>query len=274
MRMQSYWISGKTRKKMKINFTICGKICNFATLNKTVTTKNKIMTKKNEQALNVNESLKSSEAIFTKYKKVVSLAIIAIIVVVGGVFLYFSQVAGPREDKASTALGKGQEYFNAEQYDKALKGDGAGYAGFVKIASDYSGTDAANLANLYAGLCYAKQDKWNEAVKYLEAYSPSDDQMISPAAIAALGDAYANVKQNAKAVESFKKAASMADKEAAEGANNSLSPSFLIKAGAILESEGKAAEALTIYQDIKKKYVNSMLVQSGEIDKYIERAGK
>lgn len=274
MRMQSYLISGKTRKKMKINFTICGKICNFAALNKTVITKNKIMTKKNEQALNVNESMKSSEAIFTKYKKVVSVAIIAIIVVVGGVFLYFSQVAGPREDKASTALGKGQEYFNAEQYDKALKGDGAGYAGFVKIASDYSGTDAANLANLYAGLCYAKQDKWNDAVKYLEAYSPADDQMISPAAIAALGDAYANVKQNAKAVEAFKKAAGMADKEAAEGANNSLSPSFLIKAGAILESEGKAAEALTIYQDIKKKYVNSMLVQSGEIDKYIERAGK
>lgn len=272
--MQSYLISGKTRKKMKINFTICGKICNFAALNKTVITKNKIMTKKNEQALNVNESMKSSEAIFTKYKKVVSVAIIAIIVVVGGVFLYFSQVAGPREDKASTALGKGQEYFNAEQYDKALKGDGAGYAGFVKIASDYSGTDAANLANLYAGLCYAKQDKWNDAVKYLEAYSPADDQMISPAAIAALGDAYANVKQNAKAVEAFKKAAGMADKEAAEGANNSLSPSFLIKAGAILESEGKSAEALAIYQEVKKKYVNSMLVQSGEIDKYIERAGK
>lgn len=232
------------------------------------------MTKKNDQALDVNGSLKTSEAIFTRYKKMVSIAIIAIIVVVGGVFLYFSQVAGPREEKASTALGRGQEYFNAEQFDKALNGDGAGYAGFVKIASDYSGTDAANLANLYAGLCYAKQNKWNEAVKYLEAYSPSDDQMVSPAAIAALGDAYVNVKQNTKAVEAFRKAARMADSEAAEGANNSLSPSILIKAGVILENDGKTSEALAIYQDIKKKYVNSMLVQSGEIDKYIERASK
>lgn len=232
------------------------------------------MTKKNEQALDVNASLKSSEAIFTKYKKVVSIAIIAVIVVVGGVFLYFSQVAGPREDKASTALGRGQEYFNAEQYDKALNGDGAGYAGFVKIASDYSGTDAANLANLYAGLSYAKQNKWNEAVKYLEAFSPADDQMISPSAVAALGDAYANVKQPDKAVEAFRKAAQMADGQAAEGANNSLSPGILLKAGVILESQGKSAEALAVYQDIKKKYVNSMLVQSGEIDKYIERAGK
>ncbi len=232
------------------------------------------MTKKNEQALDVNESQKNSEAIFMKYKKVVGIAIIAIIVIVGGVFLYFSQVAGPREDKASTALGRGQEYFNAEQYDKALNGDGAGYAGFAKIASDYSGTDAANLAKLYSGLCYAKLNKWKEAVESLEAYSPSDDQMVSPAAVGALGDAYAHLKHPDQAVASFKKAAKMADSEAAEKVNNSLSPSFLVKAGVIMESQGKKAEALAIYQEVKDKYVNSMLVQSHEIDKYIERVSE
>ena len=46
------------------------------------------------------------------------------------------------EQEASTALAKGQEYFSNQQYDKALKGDGAGYVGFVNIASDYSSTDA------------------------------------------------------------------------------------------------------------------------------------
>ena len=49
-------------------------------------------------------------------------------------------------------------------------------------------------------------------------------------------------------------------------------PIFIIKAGEILESQGKKDEALKLYQDAKKKYVNAMLVQSGEIDKYIERA--
>lgn len=39
-----------------------------------------------------------------------------------------------------------------------------------------------------------------------------------------------------------------------------------------MESQGKKDEALKIYQDIKQKYVASMLVQSQEIDKYIERA--
>lgn len=218
------------------------------------------------------ESLNIHEAFFVKYKKVILIAVAAIIVVIAGIFGYMSQIAGPREDKASTMLGKGQTYFNNEMFDQALNGDGAGYVGFVKIADDYSGTDAGNLANLYAGLCYANLGKWAEAQKSLDAFSSKSDQMISPAAEAALGDAYAHLNQLDKAVDAFKKAASMADSKADDNTNNSLSPTFLIKAGEILESQGKKEDALEIYQDIKKKYVNSMLVQSAEIEKYIERA--
>ncbi len=229
------------------------------------------MSNNNVQAQEI-ESLNIREAFFDKYKKAILIAVAAIIVVVVGVFVYLSMVKGPREEKASTLLGKGQIYFNNEMFEQALNGDGAGYVGFAKIADSYSGTKAANLANLYAGLCYANLGKWAEAQKSLDAFSSKGDQMISPAAEAALGDAYAHLNQLDKAVEAFKKAASMADSEADDKANNSLSPSFLVKAGEILESQKKKDEALSIYQDVKKKYVNSMLVQSGEIDKYIERA--
>ncbi len=229
------------------------------------------MSNNNVQAQEI-ESLNIREAFFDKYKKAILIAVAAIIVVVVGVFVYLSMVKGPREEKASTLLGKGQIYFNNEMFEQALNGDGAGYVGFAKIADNYSGTAAGNLANLYAGLCYANLGKWAEAQKSLDAFSSKGDQMISPAAEAALGDAYAHLNQLDKAVEAFKKAASMADSEADDKANNSLSPSFLVKAGEILESQKKKDEALSIYQDVKKKYVNSMLVQSGEIDKYIERA--
>ena len=111
--------------------------------------------------------------------------------------------------------------------------------------------------------------KWNDAVTYLDKFSPADDQMISPSAVAALGNAYAHVKQLDKAVEYLKKAASMADSEAADNTNNSISPIFLLQAGEILESQGKKSEALQIYQDIKTKYLNSAVSQ--DIDKYIER---
>lgn len=218
------------------------------------------------------ESLNIREAFFLKYKKAIIIAVVAIIVIIAGVFGYVSQISGPREDKASTMLAKGQTYFANQMYEQALKGDDAGYVGFTKIADEYSSTDAGNLANLYAGLCYANLGKWAEAQKSLESFSSEDDQMISPAAEAALGDAYAHLNQLDKAVDAFKKAASMADSKADEGTNNSLSPIFIIKAGEILESQGKKDEALKLYQDAKKKYVNAMLVQSGEIDKYIERA--
>ena len=221
----------------------------------------------NEQqgALNVEETLNKSEAFFLKYKKAIIYGVLAVIVVIAGVIVYKQYVSAPREDKASTALAKGQKYFQQDLYEKALNGDGAGYAGFVKVASDYSSTEAGNLANLYAGLCYAGLGKWNEAAKYLEEFDTKDDQMISPAAEGALGNAYAHLNQLDKAVSHLKNAAKNAD-------NNSLSPTFLIQAGEILESQGKAAEALELYKEIKEKYVYSMQYQT--IDKYIERATK
>ncbi len=223
---------------------------------------------KEQQGAETN-ALSQKEAVFMKHKKAISAAIVVVILIIAGVLSYETYVSGPREQEASTALAKGQDYFANQQFEIALKGDSTGYKGFLNIASDYSSTDAGNLANLYAGLCYANLDKWNDAVKYLEKYSAADDEMVSPAATAALGNAYAHVKQLDKAVEYLKKAASMADGEAEGNANNSLSPTFLIQAGEILESQGKKDEALKIYQDIKKKYVNAPVY--GEIDKYIER---
>ena len=211
------------------------------------------------------DALIQSEVAFLKYKKPIIIAVIAIVVVVAGFFLYKNFVSEPREDEASTELAKSQTLFNGQQYDQAL-------AGFQKIQSDYSGTDAGNLANLYVALCYAHQAKpnWAKALENAEKFSTSDDEMISPASQMALGDIYANNNQNDKAVECFKKAAKMADSEAADNVNLSIAPLALRKAGVLLESEGKKAQALEIYKNIKKTYVNSPIYQ--DIDKYIERA--
>lgn len=215
-----------------------------------------------------------TELFFENNRKIILGVIVAVIVIAAAFFLYHTFVAVPRGEKASTALARGQEYFNAEQFDKALNGDGAGYAGLVKIADDYSSTEAGNLANLYAGLCYANLNKWNEAVTYLEKFSPEGDAMISPAAISALGNAYAHVGQVDKAISKLEEAAEKADSKAKDGVNNTIAPYFMLQAGELLESQNKVADANKVYQDIKKKYVNSALVQSSEIDKYIERTTK
>ena len=222
------------------------------------------MANKKEQGT-YEDTLNKSEAVFLKYKKPLLIAVAAVIVVVAGVILYKNYISAPREAEASTELAKSQILFNGQQYDQAL-------AGFQKVQSDYSGTDAGNLANLYVALCYAHQAKpdWAKALENAEKFSTSDDEMISPASQMALGDIYANNNQNDKAVDCFKKAAKMADAEAADNVNLSIAPLALRKAGILLESEGKKAEALEIYKEIKKTYVNSPVYQ--DIDKYIERA--
>jgi len=216
----------------------------------------------NQKGAPVEETLSKNEAFFLKYQKQIIGAVVALVVIVAGCILYNNYVAAPNAEKANTALAKGQEYFANEMYELALNGDSTGFIGFAKIASEFGG-DAANLANLYAGLCYANLDKWQEAVNYLEKFDQKDDQMISPATLGALGNAYAHVNQLDKAVATLKKAAEKAD-------NNSLSPTFLIQAGEILESQNKKDEALKLYQTVKDKYFNSMQYQN--IDAYIERA--
>ena len=220
-------------------------------------------TKNQNTAPVAEEQLNQTESFFLKNQKAIIISIIAIVVIIAGIILYNNYVVEPRESDASTAIAKGQDYFSAEQFELALNGDSASYKGFIQIANEYSSTDAGNLANLYAGLCYAKLDKWTEAAQYIEKFDTQDDKMISPAAIGALGNVYAHLEQLDKAVETLKKAAKMAD-------NNSLSPTFLIQAGEILESQGKKDEALKLYQEVKDNYKNSMQYQT--IDKYIERA--
>ena len=220
-------------------------------------------TKNQQQATpTMEQTMNQSEAFFLKYKKAIITVVVALIVIIVGAVLYKTYIAEPREQQASTAIAKGQQYFEAGLFKQALEGDSTGFKGFAKLADEYSTTAAGNLSNLYAGLCNAQLGKWEAAVKFLEAYDLSEDAMVSPAALGALGNAYAHLNQLDKAVSTLKKAAEKAD-------NNSLSPTFLIQAGQILESQGKNDEALKLYQTVKEKYFNSMQYQT--IDGYIER---
>lgn len=149
--------------------------------------------------------------------------------------------------------------------NKALKGEGK-FPGFIKI-SQGSG-DAANIANYSAGIVYYYMKQYKDAIKYLEAFRPKNDNEVSPMALYALANCYACDKQIDKAIDTFKKAADKA-------ANESLSPLCLIEAGKLLENTGKKAEANALYEQVKKEYpqfgLNQQGMMSSEIDKYIER---
>ncbi len=218
--------------------------------------------KKTNETLNVEEALTQSEAFLIKNKKTIIGTVAAIVIVIAGIMMYKHLYADPREEKAQAALFKGQQYFEANAFAEALNGDSIGYAGFIKVADQYSGTDAANLAKAYMGICYAKLGKYEEAIKALDSFK-GGDQMVGPAMIGAMGNCYAELGQLDKAVSLLQQAASEAD-------NNTLSPIYLMQAGKILVKQGKYDDAIKAYTTIKDKYFRSY--QAMEIDKYIEQA--
>ena len=218
--------------------------------------------KKANEALNVEEALSQSEAFLIKNKKAIIGAVVAVIIIVAGIVMYKNLYAEPREEKAQAALFKGQEYFEQDAFEQALNGDSIGYTGFLKVADDYSGTKAANLAKAYAGICYAQLGKYEEAVKMLDSFN-GKDQMVAPAILGAAGNCYAQLGQLDKAASILLSAADKAD-------NNTLSPTFLIQAGEILVKQGKYDDAVNAYTKIKDKYFQSY--QAMDIDKYIEQA--
>ena len=218
--------------------------------------------KNQNEHLNVEDALTQSEAFLVKYKNAIIGGVVAVIIIVAGFIMYKNLYAEPREEKAQAALFKGQEYFEQDAFEQALNGDSIGYTGFLKVADDYSGTKAANLAKAYAGICYAQLGKYEEAVKMLDSFN-GKDQMVAPAILGAAGNCYAQLGQLDKAASTLLSAADKAD-------NNTLSPIFLMQAGEILVKQGKYDDAVNAYTKIKDKYFQSY--QAMDIDKYIEQA--
>lgn len=218
--------------------------------------------KNQNEHLNVEDALTQSEAFLIKYKNAIIGGVVAVIIIVAGFIMYKNLYAEPREEKAQAALFKGQEYFEQDAYEQALNGDSIGFVGFLKVADDFSGTKAANLAKAYAGICYAQLGKYEEAVKMLDSFN-GKDQMVAPAILGAAGNCYAQLGQLDKAASTLMSAADKAD-------NNTLSPIFLMQAGEILVKQGKYDDAVDAYTKIKDKYFQSY--QAMEIDKYIEQA--
>ena len=218
--------------------------------------------KNTNDLLNMEETISNSEAFLIKNKNLLLGAVIALVVIVGGYMAYTNFVSEPKELKASEAIFKGAKYFGVDNYEAALNGDSLGYAGFVKLADEFSGTKAGNLANAYAGICYAQLGKYEDAEKYLSKFD-GDDLLVAPAVLGTLGNCYAQMGQLDKAAETLIKAANRAN-------SVSLSPIYLIQAGQILEKQGKNSEAVEAYKTVKEDYANSY--QAMDIDKYIERA--
>jgi tetratricopeptide (TPR) repeat protein len=219
--------------------------------------------KKNEETLlDLSQARLQANTFFEKNQKLIIGIVAGIVVVVGGWFVYKNLVKQPREEKAISQMWMAQFQFEQDSFQVALENPGGGHIGFLSIIKDFGGTDAANLANYYAGICYLNLGNFDAALSFLNDFNP--DGAVGPTMkFGALGDTYSELNQMDKAMDNYSKAAAASD-------NDLLTPYYLKKLALLHESKQEYAKALEIYRNIKSKYPNSNEALS--IDKYIARA--
>ncbi len=214
-----------------------------------------------ELEVEVNEGLEAVKGFWEKYSKIIIGFSAAVIIVAGGWMLYKTMIMEPKEEKASEAMFKAEEYYRNDSLKLALNGDGQN-KGFLYILSNYSGTKAANLASFYAGVIALKTGDFNNAVKYLKDFG-TDSKQIQMIAYGRLADAYSELGKKDEAVDAYKKAGHYFQVDEFN------SSEFLFRAGYLLESLGKNDDALVIYKEIKEKFPKTE--KGFSIDKYIYR---
>src|SRR5687767_505842 len=142
---------------------------------------------------------------WTRYQRPLIIGLTAMLVLVGGYFGYKYGIQQPKEQKASEAIFKAQQYYQADSMQLALNGDGVN-PGFLKIIDNYGGTKSGNLARFYAGSAYLSLGNAANAEKHLEDFE-TDSKLIQARGYKLLADAYAEQGKNGDALAYYKKAA-------------------------------------------------------------------
>ena len=219
------------------------------------------MAKNNQQEAQqeqVATTVSGVEEFFKKNQKWIEWALIALIVIIVGIFAYNRWVVAPAKAEAQGQLFQAEQLFRNGDFETALNGDG-NVLGFTDIINSY-GSRAGKSVNLYAGLCNLQLGNCEEAISLLKKYKVKD-KIMQGRAFCAIGDAYSNLKDYANALAYYKKAAALEE--------NELTPAYLLKAALVCEETGDDAGALKCYKEIETKYPQT--VEGYDVQKYISR---
>ncbi|GAA0565604.1 tetratricopeptide repeat protein [Chitinophaga japonensis] len=225
--------------------------------------KHKAATPQSSQEFDLQGSVHKAEDFYHKNKNVINIALLAVVVIVGGFFAYNRFIKAPNEKKAQEMIFHAQEAFAADSFRLALNGDGNNY-GYLQVIDRYGGTKVGNLAKYSAGVCYVKLGEYQKGIDMLKSFS-ADDKLVQAYAYGLTGDAYMELNKMDEGIGFYKKAGHYSD-------NELTAPLYLFRAGLALEKAGKPQEAITIYKEIREKYPQTN--EGREMDKYLARLGE
>ena len=208
------------------------------------------------------------------YNKPVTYIGSAIIILFAAWMVYKYMFKIPKEEKADKIVFVTQKYFtdftNAADSakillaTKVLNGDGTNPRA-LKIINQYSGTPAANLCEYYAGACYLHLGQFAKSMQYLKNFDANDATQIESRSLGMLGDASAELNKNDDALNYYKKAATVNEKD------EFTSSEFLFRAALFAQSTGKTKEAIDLFKKIKTNYPLSQ--KASDVDKYLAKLG-
>lgn len=213
-----------------------------------------------DQLKTIEESLTKAEMYVEDNKNTLMGIVLAIIICFTLFFSYNRFYKQPKEINASTEIYMAEKKFQNNKFQEALDGDEQ-YAGLLEIIDTYGGTNAANLAEYYAGICYLKLDDPEAAIEHLDNFS-SDDELLAPICKGAIGDAFSELGQDEEALEYYIEAAELRT-------NNFTTPIYLMKAANAAYVLDQKDEALSLYKRIENEFSTSKEGQN--ISKYITR---
>jgi len=219
--------------------------------------------------------IEKARGFWEDYNKPVMYIGSAVILLIVGWAIYKYMFKIPKEEKANEIVFVTQKYFsefsNATDSNKimlatvCLNGDGTN-PGALKIINNYSGTDAANLCEYYAGACYLHLGQFDKAIKFLKNFDADGASQIKSRAYGMIGDANAELNKNDEALNYYKKAADVNSKD------DYTSSEFLFKAALFAETTGKTKEAIDLYKKIKSDY--PLTEKAANVDRYLARLGE
>ena len=213
-----------------------------------------------DQLETIEHVLSGSESFIENNQKTITNVVLGVIVVILAIMAYNRYVISPKELDAQSQLFAGEILFQKDSFQLALEGDG-NFMGFEYIVDNYGSTASGNLATYYAGISSFYLGDYDKAIKYLNKYD-ADGELFPAIKEGALGDCYVEMGDLAKAIASFKKAASYD--------NTFTAPIYLKKCGIALEAKGDYKKAIDCYNEIKNQFPKS--TEANDIDKFIAHA--
>ncbi len=151
-------------------------------------------------------------AFYQEHKYRLIFGTLAVLILIGGgVWYYVDSMA--QEQEAQEMLVGAEEFFQQGNYEQALYGNEEGETvGFADIVSDYSRTDAANIASYYAAVSASRLGDYEDALYYIERYN-APDGILGVGAISLHASILSNLERFEESAQKYADAADWDENE-------------------------------------------------------------